>query len=59
MTTPVNLNKARKAKAREADRAKADANAALSGVTKAARSLAKAAERQAQRRLDGLKRAPE
>ena len=58
MTAPVNLNKARKAMAREADRAQADANAALSGVSKAARSLAKAAARQAQRRLDGVQRAP-
>ena len=58
MTVPVNLNKVRKAKAREADRAQADANAALAGITKAARSLAKAAARQAQRRLDGVRRAP-
>ncbi|SEW12170.1 protein of unknown function [Cognatiyoonia koreensis] len=39
MTSPINLNKARKAKMRADDKARADANAARHGRTKAQRLL--------------------
>lgn len=39
MTTPINLNRARKTRARAEDKAKADANAARFGRTKAERLL--------------------
>lgn len=57
MTTPINLNKHRKAKARETRKTEADANAVKFGRTKAERLLdatreAKAAERLAQLKFD-------
>lgn len=39
MTTPINLNRARKDRARAEDKAKADANAVKFGRTKAERLL--------------------
>lgn len=42
MSQIINLNRARKEKARRAARAKADANAALHGIPKAERGLADA-----------------
>ena len=39
MTTPINLNRARKTRARAEDKAKADANAAKFSRTKAERLL--------------------
>jgi hypothetical protein len=56
MAEPVNLNKARKARARDQARAKADANAAKSGVPKAEKHLAAARLAKAARDLDALKR---
>ena len=52
----VNLNKLRKAKARDQDRASADANAAKFGLTKAQKALAAAKAEKAARDLDGAKR---
>ncbi len=49
----VNLNKARKAKARTTDRAEATANAAKFGRTKAEKALEDARAEKAQRDLDG------
>lgn len=56
MTKPVNLNKARKAKARAQKRAQADANAVKFGRTKAERAAETAARDAAARTLDGAKR---
>ncbi len=56
MAEPLNLNKARKARARDQARAKADANAAKSGVPKAEKHLAAARRTKAARDLDALKR---
>ena len=42
MTAPINLSKMRKRKERETDRARADANAAKHGRTKAMRETEKA-----------------
>lgn len=54
-STPVNLNKARKARAK-ADKAKrADANRALHGLTKAGRKVAEAKRKADAARLDGHK----
>ncbi|MCR8826636.1 DUF4169 family protein [Pseudosulfitobacter koreensis] len=56
MVTPVNLNKARKAKARAEKSAQADANAVKFGRTKAEKeSVRKEADR-AMRALDNHKR---
>ncbi|NCO85021.1 MAG: DUF4169 family protein [Rhodobacterales bacterium] len=55
MTTPVNLNRARKERDRAADKAQADANAARFGRTKAQRLLEAAQAEQARRRLDQAK----
>lgn len=52
---PVNLNKARKAKTRAEQKAKADANAVRFGQTKAQRLLAAARQKQASDRLSQLK----
>lgn len=52
MTTPVNLNKFRKTRAREDARRLADSNAALHGQTKAERILAAARTEHAARILD-------
>jgi len=56
MTTPINLNKARKARARADDKARADANAVKFGRSKAARQLSDAQEKLASDRLSALKR---
>ncbi|MCO6382359.1 DUF4169 family protein [Oceanicola sp. 502str15] len=42
MSKPVNLNRVRKDKARTEDKARADANAAFHGLTKAEKERAKA-----------------
>ena len=55
MTTPINLNKARKARDRAAEKARADANAVKHGRTKAERLAEAARAEQAARRLDQLK----
>ena len=52
---PINLRRARKARARAEARAQADANAAAHGVPKGARQSAAALTRLADRRLDGAK----
>jgi hypothetical protein len=54
----VNLNKARKAKARTGKKASADANAVRFGRTKAEKSLDKAAADKAARDLDAHRRDP-
>ncbi|MEY1555500.1 DUF4169 family protein [Yoonia sp. R2331] len=55
MTTPINLNKVRKARDRAADKTRADENAVKFGRTKAERVLDAAKADQAARRLDQLK----
>lgn len=55
MTTPVNLNHVRKQRARAADKARADENAARHGRTKAQRVLEAAQADKAKTRLDQLK----
>lgn len=52
MTTPVNLNRIRKDKARAEAKARADQNAVKFGRTKAEKDLAKARADQAARALD-------
>jgi len=52
----VNLRRARKQKARNADRAAADASAARHGETKAVRDLRAAREEIEARRLEGHRR---
>jgi hypothetical protein len=54
-TGPVNLNKARKARDRAAEKARADANALKHGRTKAQRLLEAAQTEKARRALDGAK----
>lgn len=56
MTNVVNLNKARKAKARGDDRAQAARNRAAFGRPKAEKALTKAEREKAERALDGAKR---
>ncbi|MDU8944857.1 DUF4169 family protein [Ovoidimarina sediminis] len=56
MATPINLNKARKAKARADKRAKGDTNAAKFGRTKAERALEADRDKRAQRFLDQHRR---
>ncbi len=56
---PVNLNRVRKEKARKDAKAKADANAAKFGRTRAERDVDTAREVAARRRLDQHKRDPE
>lgn len=53
MSRPINLNKVRKARARSARKAEADANAARHGRTKAERLLEATREEKARRLLDG------
>ena len=55
MTTPINLNKARKDRDRNAQKVQADANALRFGRTKAERLLDAAREKQAADRLAQLK----
>lgn len=56
MGETINLNKARKAKARAGDKAAADANAAKHGRTKAETMLENARAAKAARELAALKR---
>lgn len=56
MAEIVNLNRARKAKAREGAKAKASENRAAFGRTKAERELEKARAEKAARALEGKKR---
>ena len=58
MSAPVNLNRVRKARARDEKRREADQNAVAHGRTKAEKTAAKAAARLAERRLEGHKRTP-
>lgn len=56
MTTPVNLNRYRKAKARTEAKARADENAVKFGRTKAEKQAARAEAERIARALEGLKR---
>lgn len=56
MGKPVNLNRFKKQKARAEEKARADNNAAVHGLSKAQRELTKAKREQKNRLLDGLKR---
>ncbi|WP_163850049.1 DUF4169 family protein [Pseudooceanicola aestuarii] len=56
MSTPVNLNRFRKDKARAAKRAAGDANAVKFGRTRAERRQDRATAEAAQRHLDGHRR---
>lgn len=56
MTAPINLNKARKARARAEQRARADQNAVKFGRTKAEKQQDKAVAAKHDRDLDGHKR---
>jgi hypothetical protein len=55
----VNLNRARKRKARESARVQADANAIKFGRTKAEREAQQAQEALEERRLDGARLEPD
>lgn len=60
MAKPVNLNKARKARARDEARRTADANAAFHGLSKAQKRAARAeAERAAARHAAARRERPE
>jgi len=59
MAQIINLNRARKKKAREAASAQADANRLKFGRTKEQRALEAAQAKEAQRRLDQLRREPD
>ena len=56
MGKPVNLNRFKKQKARAEEKARANNNAAVQGLSKAQRELTKAKREQKNRLLDGLKR---
>ena len=56
MTTPVNLNRYRKAKARAEAKARADENAVKFGRSKAEKQAARAEAERIVRALEGLKR---
>ena len=56
MSTPVNLNKARKARARADRKAQADRNAVLHGLPKAERHRAKAEAERVTRLHEGTRR---
>lgn len=58
MSTPVNLNKFRKARAQEKRRAQADENAVKFGRTKAEKNAQSLRADKAQALLDGHKREP-
>lgn len=58
MSEVVNLNKARKAKARAAEKAAAGTNRVRFGRTKAEKSASKAEVAKLSRRLDDAKREP-
>lgn len=55
MANTVNLNAFRKARAKAADKARAEANRVLHGLTKAERQAAKAERERASRLLDQSK----
>ena len=55
MTTPINLNKFRKQKARAQKRAKADENSVQFGRTKAQKALEEAQKAKSKALLDGHK----
>ena len=54
----INLNKARKAKARDRKRAKADENAVKFGRSKAQKTSEQATAERLKRHLDGVKKDP-
>lgn len=56
MGKQVNLNRFKKQKARAEEKARANNNAAVHGLSKAQRELTKAKREQKNRLLDGLKR---
>jgi hypothetical protein len=56
MAEPINLNKARKARAKAEARAKAGQNRALFGVKKAEKTVSKLEAERARRTLDRAKR---
>lgn len=58
MSTPVNLNKVRKARARVARKVNANENVVAFGRTKAEKDKAKAEADKSLRHLDGHKREP-
>lgn len=58
MSEPINLNKARKAKAKEAAKTQAAQNRVRFGETKADRSLRTRLDDKAAKGLDGKKREP-
>ena len=58
MSTPINLNKRRKALARAEKKARADRNAVAFGRSKVEKEAEKAASDKARQLLDGHKRAP-
>lgn len=58
MSTPINLNKARKARARAARKAQAEQNTVAFGRSKAEKDLDKAQAEKAKRAHDGHKRDP-
>lgn len=56
MTEPINLNKARKARAREADKAQAAANRVRFGRSKSEKAVSKLEAERARREHEGAKR---
>lgn len=56
MTTPINLNRARKERARTAKRKTAEANAVKFGRTKDEKAAARAEQDRARAKLDGHER---
>lgn len=58
MSTPINLNKARKSRARDEKKSRADRNAVAFGRTKVEKEGEKAKKDKAVRHLDGHKRTP-
>jgi len=58
VSTPINLNKIRKERARASSRARADENAVKFGQTKAQKEALKTREAKAAQVLDGHKREP-
>lgn len=58
MSTPINLNKARKSRARAEKKARAEENSVKFGQTKAEKDVQKAQADKTVRFLDGHKREP-
>ena len=56
MSKIINLNQARKSRAKATDKARAAANRAAFGRTKAEKALAKGEAERARQRLDGARR---